>query len=217
MGQCFSTSTPTLEVHRDEVEFIPDVERVDPASGIKYNFSDGIGKISQTLAEKVARKCGFKRMGVGIIPSAFQIRYGGFKGVVAVDPYSQEKLSLRPSMNKFSSTHIGLEILNWSKFLPCYLNRQVITLLSTLGVPDLVFERMQASVLMQLDAMLDDPVAALEILQATFSGETHKVVTQMLEAGYLPNKEPYLKSILEAFRAFQLLNVRGSLFPRVHA
>lgn len=208
MGQCFSTSTPTLEVPRDEVELIPDVERVDPESGIKYNFSDGIGKISQTLAEEMARKCGFKRMGVGIIPSAFQIRYGGFKGVVAVDPHSQEKLSLRPSMNKFPSTHIGLEILNWSKFLPCYLNRQVITLLSTLGVPDLVFERMQESVLMQLDAMLDDPVAALEILQATFSGETHKVVTQMLEAGYLPNREPYLKSILEAFRAFQLLNLR---------
>lgn len=165
MGQCFSTSTPTLEVPRDEVELIPDVERADPETGIKYNFSDGIGKISKELAAKVARKCSFKRMGVAITPSAFQIRYGGFKGVVAVDPHSQEKLSLRPSMNKFSSTHIGLEILNWSKFLPCYLNRQVISLLSTLGVPDLVFERMQRSVLVQLDAMLDDPVAALEVLQ----------------------------------------------------
>jgi len=48
----------------------------------------------------------------------------------------------------------------------------------------------------------------VNLLQATFSGETHKVVTQMLEAGYLPNREPYLKSILEAFRAFQLLNLR---------
>jgi hypothetical protein len=37
--------------------------------------------------------------------------------------------------------------------------------LSTLGVPDLVFERMQASVLTQLNAMLNDSVAALEILQ----------------------------------------------------
>ncbi|KAG0628256.1 hypothetical protein M758_1G013200 [Ceratodon purpureus] len=208
MGQCFSTSTATLEVHRDEVEDIPDVVRVDPETDIEYNFSDGIGKISKELADKVTRKCGFRRMGVGLTPSAFQIRYGGFKGVVAVDPYSEKKLSLRPSMNKFSSTHIGLEILSWSKYLPCYLNRQVISLLSTLGVPDLVFERMQASVLTQLDAMLDDPVAAIEILQATFSGETHKTATLMLEAGYLPNREPYLKSILEAFRAFQLLNLR---------
>lgn len=174
MGQCFSTSTATLEVPRDEIEMIPDVERVDPTTGIKYNFSDGIGKISKELAEKVARKCSFKTMGVGITPSAFQIRYGGFKGVVAVDPHSQEKLSLRPSMNKFSSTHLGLEVLNWSKFLPCYLNRQVISLLSTLHVPDSVFERMQASVLTQLDAMLDDPVAALEILQVWPTSTRHR-------------------------------------------
>lgn len=49
----------------------------------------------------------------------------------------------------------------------------------------------------------------VNVLQATrFSGETHKVATQMLEAGYLPNREPYLKGILDAFRAFQLLNLR---------
>jgi RNA-dependent RNA polymerase len=165
MGQCFSTSTPTLEVSRDEVEDIPDVARVDPQTGIMYNFSDGIGKISKELADKVTRKCGFRRMGIALTPSAFQIRYGGFKGVVAIDPFSDKKLSLRPSMDKFPSSHIGLEILSWSKFLPCYLNRQVISLLSTLGVPDLVFERMQASVLTQLNAMLNDSVAALEILQ----------------------------------------------------
>ena len=191
MGQCFSTSTATLEVSRDEVENIPDVVRVDPKTGIKYNFSDGIGKISKELADKVTRKCGFKRMGMGLTPSAFQIRYGGFKGVVAVDPHSEKKLSLRPSMNKFPSRHIGLEILSWSKFLPCYLNRQVISLLSTLGVPDLVFERMQASVLTQLDAMLDDPVAAHETLQVRLTS-TENIMSlyykEPINVGYLPTE-----------------------------
>lgn len=166
MGQCFSSSTATLEVPSDEVNNIPDIERTDwSKSGVKYCFTDGIGKMSKEFAERVARKCGFKKMTAALVPSAFQIRYGGYKGVVAVDPESPYKLSLRPSMRKFSSTHIGLEVLSWSKFLPCYLNRQIITLLNTLGVPDAVFLRLQNSVVAQLDAMLHDPAVALEVLQ----------------------------------------------------
>lgn len=46
------------------------------------------------------------------------------------------------------------------------------------------------------------------MLQATFSGETHLTVTKMLMAGYHPETEPYVRSILSAFRAFQLLNLR---------
>ena len=167
MGQCFSSSTPTLEVPSRELELIEDVERVDENTSINYCFSDGIGKISQDFAKQVGRKCGLRRMGVSMVPSAFQIRYGGYKGVVAVDPTSSYKLSLRPSMRKFSSEHIGLEVLGWAQFLPCYLNRQIISLLSTLGIPDHVFETLQERVVTQLDAMIEDPVVALEVLQVS--------------------------------------------------
>ena len=165
MGQCFSSSTPTLEVPSRELELIEDVERVD--ENTYYCFSDGIGKISEDFAKQVGRKCGLRRMGVSMVPSAFQIRYGGYKGVVAVDPTSSYKLSLRPSMRKFSSEHIGLEVLNWARFLPCYLNRQIISLLSTLGIADHVFENLQERVVTQLDAMIEDPVVALEVLQVS--------------------------------------------------
>ena len=167
MGQCFSSSTPTLEVPSRELELIDDVERVDGRTNLTYCFSDGIGKISEDFAKQVGRKCGLRRTGVSMVPSAFQIRYGGYKGVVAVDPYSQYKLSLRPSMRKFSSDHIGLEVLGWAQFLPCYLNRQIISLLSTLGIKDHVFENLQERVVSQLDAMIEDPVAALEVLQVS--------------------------------------------------
>jgi RNA-dependent RNA polymerase len=167
MGQCFSSSTPTLEVPSRELELIEDVERVHNKTSIKYCFSDGIGKISEDFAKQVGRKCGLRRMGVSMAPSAFQIRYGGYKGVVAVDPNSSYKLSLRPSMRKFSSEHIGLEVLGWAQFLPCYLNRQIISLLSTLGIADHVFENLQERVVTQLDAMIEDPVVALEVLQVS--------------------------------------------------
>ncbi|KAF2586097.1 hypothetical protein F2Q70_00037400 [Brassica cretica] len=52
------------------------------SSETHYVFSDGIGKISSEFAELVARKCDIK----GVSPSAFQIRYGGYKRVVAQDP-----------------------------------------------------------------------------------------------------------------------------------
>ena len=168
MGQCFSSSTPTLEVRENEVDQIPDIEREDEFGMSTYCFSDGIGKISKAFAKEVANKYGAKKLQTGIIPSAFQIRYGGYKGVVAVDPLSRSKLSLRPSMRKFTSKHVGLDILNTSRFLPSYLNRQVIMLLSTLGVEDSVFEKMQHRMVSQLDDILKDADVARDFLQVRF-------------------------------------------------
>ena len=45
-------------------------------------------------------------------------------------------------------------------------------------------------------------------MQATHSGDSHSTVKKMLEIGYHPDTEPYLKSMLSAFRAYQLLNLR---------
>ncbi|KAL0356013.1 UNVERIFIED_CONTAM: RNA-dependent RNA polymerase 2, partial [Sesamum radiatum] len=132
MGQLFSSSMQTLEVHPRDCDLIPDIEVT--TDGVKYCFSDGIGKISYAFAKDIARKLGLPH-----IPSAFQIRYGGYKGVIAVDRKSFRKLALRESMRKFESNNYMLNITKWSESQPCYLNREIITLLSTLGVEDSVF------------------------------------------------------------------------------
>lgn len=169
MGQCFSSSTPTLEVQKYEVDEIPDIEREDEFGMGKYCFSDGIGKISKEFATEVAKKYGAKNKNLspGMVPSAFQIRYGGYKGVVAVDPHSKAKLSLRPSMRKFDSEHVNLEVLSSSRFLPSYLNRQIIMLLSTLGVKDSVFEELQQRMVTKLDDMMKDADVARDVLQVS--------------------------------------------------
>lgn len=202
LGQSFSSSTETLSVHKTEIEIIRDVEVVRDRT--KYVFSDGIGKMSADFARNVAIKCGLKSS----TPSAFQIRYGGYKGVVAVDPTSSRKLSLRRSMCKFESDNIGLDVLAWSKYQPCFLNRQLISLLSTLGVKDSVFEKKQKEAVDQLDMILKDPLRAREALDLMYPGENANVLKDMLSCGYKPDSEPFLSMMLQTFRASKLLDLR---------
>ncbi|PIM98069.1 RNA-directed RNA polymerase QDE-1 [Handroanthus impetiginosus] len=202
LGQSFGSSTETLSVGSHEVERIPDVEAV--RNGTRYVFSDGIGKISAEFARRVAVKCGCKRS----VPSAFQIRYGGYKGVVAVDPSSSMKLSLRPSMSKYQSDNTKLDVLAWSKYQPCFLNRQIITLLSTLGVMDHIFEKKQREAVAQLDDILVDPVKAQEALDLMSPGENTNILKEMMNCGYKPNEEPFLSMMLQTFRASKLLDLR---------
>ncbi|KAH7839585.1 hypothetical protein Vadar_006011 [Vaccinium darrowii] len=202
LGQSFSSSTETLSVGRHEIEIIPDVEIL--RDGIKYVFSDGIGKISADFARRVAKKCRLK----GSTPSAFQIRYGGCKGVVAVDPTSSTKMSLRPSMCKYKSNNTKLDVLAWSKYQPCFLNRQVITLLSTLGVNDDIFEEKQREAVEQLDTILTDPLRAQDALELMSPGENTNILKEMLLCGYKPDAEPFLSMMLQTFRAAKLFEIR---------
>ncbi|XP_058079109.1 probable RNA-dependent RNA polymerase 1 [Magnolia sinica] len=200
LGQSFGSSKETLSIDRHEIEHIPDIE----IKNKKYNFSDGIGKISADFAKSVAIKCDIG----GLTPSAFQIRYGGYKGVVAVDPMSPSKLSLRKSMLKYDSDNTKLDVLGWSKYQPFFLNRQLITLLSTLGVRDRVFEMKQKEAVKQLDMILTDPIRAQEALEDMSPGEHNRVLREMLTCGYKPDAEPFLSMMLQTFRASKLLEMR---------
>ncbi|GJM86772.1 hypothetical protein PR202_ga02662 [Eleusine coracana subsp. coracana] len=199
LGQSFSSSTETLKVEKHEVEEIPDI-----TNDTEYIFSDGVGKISAEFAIQVAMKCKLKRFA----PSVFQIRYGGSKGVVAVDPGSNRKLSLRRSMMKFDSDNITLDVLAYSKYQPCFLNRQLITLLSTLGVRDIVFELKQEEAVRQLNRMVAEPQAAIEAIEFMPMGEITNTVKKLLLCGYQPTHEPYLSMLLQTFRASKLLELK---------
>ncbi|KAM3314643.1 hypothetical protein ACQJBY_033446 [Aegilops geniculata] len=202
MGQLFSSSRQTVEILPRDVEEIPDIEVT--TDGTKHIFSDGIGKISEKFAKDVAYEIGLDPMNP---PSAFQIRYGGYKGVVAVDPDSFRRLSLRPSMKKFESKSTMFNITSWSKPQPCYMNREIISLLSTLGIRDKIFELMQQDDMRELDEMLTNREAALSVLGKIGSTET-KTASKMLLQGYEPSLEPYLLMILKAHQDNRLTDIR---------
>ncbi|WCJ36047.1 RNA-dependent RNA polymerase 2 [Euphorbia peplus] len=202
MGQLFSASKQTFLVPSEDVEIIPDIEVI--SDGIGYCFSDGIGKISLPFAWQVAQKCGLIRT-----PSAFQIRYGGYKGVIAVDRDSFKKLSLRSSMHKFESDNMMLNVTKWSESMPCYLNREIITLLTTLGIKDEVFEELQKHQLYLLSKMLNNRHSALNVLENLSWADNKTILVKMLRQGYEPNKEPYLSMLLQAYHENMLMELRS--------
>ncbi|XP_020238569.1 RNA-dependent RNA polymerase 6 [Cajanus cajan] len=199
MGQCFSSTYATVEVGAVEVNsMLPDVERNN------YVFSDGIGIITPDLAREVAEK-----LKLDNVPSAYQIRYAGCKGVVASWPAKGDgvKLSLRPSMNKFQSTHTILEICAWTRFQPGFLNRQIITLLSALEVPDDIFWQMQEAMLLKLNQMLVDADIAFDVLTKSCADHGNAAAI-MLSCGFSPQTEPHLRGMLISTRAAQLWGLR---------
>lgn len=200
MGQCFSSTYATVEVSSDQIEYnLPDVKRCG------YVFSDGIGKITPDLALEVAEKLQLKDNP----PCAYQIRFGGCKGVVACWPSKDDKIriSVRPSMNKFHSEHTVVEVCSWTRFQPGFLNRQIVTLLSALEVPDEVFWRMQESMISKLDQMLVNTEVAFDVLTASCADQGNTAAI-MLGAGFKPQTEPHLRGMLTCIRAAQLGDLR---------
>lgn len=178
LGQSFSASLPTTTV--DFFEEIPDWE----ANG--YCFSDGCGMISPQFAEILSKK-----LNLSYIPSAFQIRFAGFKGVVAISPKTQS-LALRPSMKKFKCHHNTMDILNCSVPIPCFLNRQVIMILSTLGVPDSAFEALQLKHLVNLAESFVD---------------NSKVNPKRLDLSNISSWDPFMRMLIAAQYRQQLVDL----------
>lgn len=95
-------------------------------------FTDGVGTISMELADEVWDcLCRRRRRGTSkldVKPSAYQVRFQGYKGVVVVNPELQgRQLCLRPSMNKFhSESSWDLEICkSFDRPSKAHLNRSV--------------------------------------------------------------------------------------------
>lgn len=133
VGQAFSDTMNSIHVDFAQEIDIPDIERYG-YDGVKRNFSDGIGKVSRAMVERIwAQSVDLERDQ----PTVFQIRYGGAKGVIALDDtLTGDKLCLRPSMVKFSgSKDRNIEICSSAgRRGVLTLNRPMIKVLEDLGV-----------------------------------------------------------------------------------
>ena len=105
-GQCFSTSKLICKLEKENVQFsYPDIKR----NG--HCFTDGVGYISQEIAQEIAKDFRFDQV------SAFQIRIAGAKGVLMVKPELQGRMvQLRDSQTKFPSDDLTLNVIRCSTY-----------------------------------------------------------------------------------------------------
>lgn len=198
LGQCFSTTRAIVSCSVDVVK-IEDIVR----NG--YTFSDGVGRISKFLAQMIMSELKIKTP-AGDPPSAFQFRLGGCKGILTVSPKAQRReVHIRASQNKFTASHNGLEIIRWSQFTVASLNRQLIIVLSTLGIQDKVFMQKLEIVKRGLDEMLENDARAISLLRKYVDpNQVSLTVSQMVVDGFRRSKEPFVTSLLSLWRAWQM-------------
>ncbi|KAI9490301.1 RNA dependent RNA polymerase-domain-containing protein [Zychaea mexicana] len=207
MGQCFSSTQAIQKLHTKQVDQVDDIEQ----NG--FTFSDGVGLISVNLARTIAARSYQSAGKVAmankhfLLPSAFQFRLGGAKGVLTVDSFNHladgKDIALRPSQIKFTSTHKMLEINRPAHASFTYLNRQIILLLSSLGVPDDIFMELLQVMLGQFDKILADPIQCTLMLRSHHSDEfgIHMEMAKLVNAGFLEEGDPYITNLIKVFRS----------------
>ncbi|OJD33937.1 rna-directed rna polymerase (sad-1) [Diplodia corticola] len=202
MGQCFSTTRAVTGV-KALIDGAEDVTR----NG--YTFTDGVGKISQLLAQQVAEEFGHPNP-IEDTPSVFQFRLGGCKGILAVAPeLDGHQIIVRRSQEKFPAANDGLEVIKWSQYATATLNRQLIVVLDALGVPGYVFMNKLRNQLSGLTNAMTSEEVALRFLQRSVDPiQTTLVLANMIMDGFMGVKEPFLMSVLHVWRAWSIKNLK---------
>ncbi|KAF8382708.1 rrf-3 [Pristionchus pacificus] len=134
MGQCFTQAQPTVSLNMGEWRIDPDIVGGSGHAETKelYTFSDGVGRMSMSLARELAEMLELK-----IVPSCYQVRFRGFKGVLTIDRTldapGEPRVIFRNSQNKFIGSAEDdssiLEVVKYAMPSPMCLNRPLITIL----------------------------------------------------------------------------------------
>jgi RNA-dependent RNA polymerase len=201
LGQCFSTT----RAMRNTVKIVEihDIER----NG--YCFTDGVGKLSLFLAQMAAQELGLPNA-FDDPPSLFQFRLGGCKGVLALDPkITGSEVHIRPSQQKFEAVYTGLEIIRSSALATPFFNRQIIIVLSNLGVPDHVFIQKQQDMVNDYEqAMIDEETAVRKLRKHIDMNQTTLTMASMVLDGFMKSREPFVMSLLKLWRAHTIKNLK---------
>ena len=196
MGQCFTTTRQVNGISVPSIRQIADIHR--ETDGRVWNFTDGVGKISMFLARMIANDRGLSE-----VPSCFQMRMGGCKGVLAVWPdVPPSEVHIRPSQEKFKAAYNGLEIIKTSSYSHATLNKQIIPILSALGVDDNVFNDMLTEELKEYDDGLLDPLKAGELLQSRVDeNQTTLAMAEMVDT-FMNTNESFVCTLLELWKSW---------------
>ncbi|KPM11269.1 RNA-dependent RNA polymerase 1-like protein [Sarcoptes scabiei] len=157
----------------------------------KFIFSDGGGMISILLAQKIIQNL---KTPPNYSPTAFQIRYGGCKGMLVSYKMPTEAIIFRGSMKKYHCDDNILRILKFSAPRNVYFNRPFINILCQLSVPPQTFYKIFNRNIRTLTGSLFFEKDALDL---TLNYRNQNLPYEKLsESGLLMLKEPFLRQII---------------------
>ncbi|KAK7947707.1 RNA-dependent RNA polymerase [Apiospora aurea] len=171
IGQAFSETPFAVDLTGNGVSshMVPDITRVD-AKGNENVFTDGVGRISQEVVDLIQDSMAQRKA----FPTCFQIRWGGAKGMIALDTeLTGRKMLVRPSMVKFETDdNDNLEICDAaSKPIPLVLNRQMIKIMEDMKVSNDFFFKQQNRELNRLRLITAHTINTVEFLRRQRIGE----------------------------------------------
>jgi RNA-dependent RNA polymerase len=197
-GLCFST-TRAIGSSGERVAKIPDV------MGNNWNFTDGVGKISGYLMSRIQTA-----LKLEYLPSVVQFRMAGNKGILTMWPdVALQWIHIRDSQMKFDAKYSGLEVIKVSQYSTATLNRQVIAILSALGVEDSSFMSLLYEQLREYSAAMTDPEKAQDILR-TYVDENRMttIIAALIADGFMEADEPFMQSLLNLWRAWSFKELK---------
>ncbi|KAI6163945.1 RNA dependent RNA polymerase-domain-containing protein [Pisolithus thermaeus] len=145
MAQAFTATDSSIKLHKRQWKEEDDIEQGNIV------FTDGVGVISQELANLIWQKLceSYSNDGTNVVqPTAYQIRFLGYKGMVVVDPFLEDiYMCLRKSMRKFDvegKDYAEIEIASAFGAPPtAQLNRPLVSVLEDRGIPIQAFLELQ--------------------------------------------------------------------------
>ncbi|EGT47646.1 CBN-EGO-1 protein [Caenorhabditis brenneri] len=232
LGQCF-TQSRLSGVNLDRCTYMTmyDLTGGKNIKRDEYTFSDGVGMMSLRFAQMVSQVMDF---GKGV-PSCFQFRFRGMKGVIAVEPlldmirkwsleFALEKPSddvawglncvFRPSQIKFISKRHPrdqVEIVKYSSPVPVSLNKPFINILDQ--VSEMQSLECHRRVTNRIEELLDRQMLlfAQQMVDETFCRNRLKELPRRVDIDYLRTTWGFTLSSEPFFRSLIKASIKFSI------
>uniref|UniRef100_A0AC34FMN0 RNA-dependent RNA polymerase n=1 Tax=Panagrolaimus sp. ES5 TaxID=591445 RepID=A0AC34FMN0_9BILA len=209
LGQYFTSARELrFKIRQSNVCLIEDyMSDFNDSANVPYCFSDGCGMISPSFARRIADE-----LQLSYVPSAFQFRFAGYKGIVAVDHLDprlidnngQFFLLLRHSQKKFHVEDTGdlldFDVVQWSSPTPSRLHGAFIAMVDALAI----YNRKQGAVRSRLRQLHNETF--IDIIKPLIDNRSFLATLEKLPK-YIPISkmktknllnEPFLRGMIEA-------------------
>uniref|UniRef100_A0A183CBH6 RNA-directed RNA polymerase n=1 Tax=Globodera pallida TaxID=36090 RepID=A0A183CBH6_GLOPA len=218
LAQCFTQARETgIELERRFYSTSFDYQGGRDSKQEPYCFSDGVGKISYETALELSRELKLE----DCVPSCYQIRFRGFKGVLSVDKnldsfreWGREH-GIKDTTDPNKRDWQKLEIVKYSSPVPICLNRPVNNILDQVSAlqSKASHQRICNRVHLLLDLHLHALTRALmdETKARNKLGEFPKVILYDEIKDLNLTKEPFFRSMVSASVRASLRKLRMKL------